>query len=573
MRRLDAREGGPLGVALGVAFALALSGCVGEGTVTRLAAGELREGPAVPPIAYRAFLEGAIAEERGDLAAAARGYRAAAEQGPDDPEVWSRLGRVWCTVRPRDADGAFARALSQDPDYEGALARRGECAMARAAATRRGSPGSPGAADLAAASRASPGRVELAARALRWRDDAEPARALALTAAYPDSSAAWAALADYARARGDAPTEAQALIALARLDAAGRSRALSRAAELLSQGEVALARRVAAAAVDAARRVGPDPRPDAPRLDAARSRAVHTAALDQALLEGEPETVARRATTTHLGLEEAAARALALGDPELARELASRRLAAEPSSAAAALVVALAAADLARRAARVEPAVDPSLALERLPPLTRPLPSALSIELAERLARAGGVEAARRFLAEVPREPVAGADALLVPRVADLAARGVAAPEALPPEARLELSAREGRPIAPGSPDASAPLDAPHAYLRAALAEPGAAATRALGSLASPTHPAAVTADVLVALASGTPTEALWRRVAASPREPMVLGSRVALADARGSAGAAAEARALLRPRAVTEHERRLAGPDVGSSAAAGRSR
>lgn len=446
--------------------------------------------------------------------------------------------------------------------------------MARAAATRAVSPGSPGAADLAAASRASPGRVELAAQALRWRDDAEPARAFALTAAYPDSSVAWIALADYARARRDATTEARALIALARLDSAGRTRALVRASELLAQGEVVLARGVAAAAVDAARRVGPDPRPSAPRLDAARSRAVHAAALDQALLEGEPEAVVRRATMTHLGLEEASARALAFGAPELARELASRRLAAEPTSTAAALVMALAAADLARRAPRVEEtAADPSLALARLPPLTRPLPSALSIELTERLARAGGVEAARRFLAEVPREPVAGADALLVPRVADLAARGIAAPEALPPEARLELSAREGRPVAPGSPDASVPLDAPHAYLRAALAQPGAAATRALGSLASPAHPAVVTADVLVALASGAPTEALWRRVAAGSREPMVLGSRVALADARGAAGAAAEARALLLPRAVTEHERRLAGAAEGSSSAAARSR
>ncbi|MBK6460518.1 MAG: hypothetical protein IPF92_05850 [Myxococcales bacterium] len=557
-----------------VGVAVATAACLGEGTVSRFAAGELREGPAVSPSAYRAFLEGAIAEERGDLAAAARGYRSAAEQGPDDPEVWSRLGRVWCTFRPRDADGAFEKALALDPEYEGALARRGECALMRAAATRAASPGPPGAADLAAASRANPGRVELAARAVRWRDDAEPASAFALTVAYPDSSVAWSALADYARARHDPTTEARALLALARLDSAGRTRALDRAADLLSHGEVELGRRLAAAAVDSARRVGPDPRQPAPKLDAARVRAVNVAALDHALLEGEPEMAARRAMVTHLGLEEASARALAFGAPELAGELASRRLGAEPTSTVAALVVALAASDLARRGPGAAPdAPDPALSLGRLPPLSRPLPAALSIELTERLARAGGVEGARRFFAEVHREPVSGADALLVPRVADLAARGIVAPAALPPEARIELAARAGSPVAPGSPDAAVPLDVPHAYLRAALAQPAAPATRALGSAASPTHRAVLTADVLVALASGGPTEALWRRVVAAPREPLVLGSRVALADARGAGEAAAEARALLRPRAMTERERRLVGPDAGSAAAADRSR
>lgn len=543
-----------------VSFALGATGCLGEGPVTRFAAGELREGPAVSPAAYRSFLEGALDEERGHLAEAARGYLATLEQGPDDPEVWSRLGRVWCTAHPRDADTAFTRALALDPEYEGALVRRGECAMTRAATPYAATRPRPGASDFAAALRANPGRVELATRALAWRDDAEPALAYALTAAYPDSPGAWSALADYSRARRDATTEAGALIALARLDAAGRTRALVRAAALLHSGDVALARRVAAAAVDATRRVGPDPRSGAPKLGASELHAVYMCALDQALLEGDATLASRRATTTHLGLDEAASRALALGEPALAQELASVRLGAEPTSAVAALVVALARAELARRSPPDDAARRSSdaLTLRGVPPLTRPLPAALAVELTERLALVGGVSAGRRFYSEVAREPVAGTDAVLVPRLVDLAARGIAPLDALPPEARIELAARTGVPVAAGSSDAALALDAPHAYLRAALAEPAAATTRALRSAASPAHPAVVTADVLVALASGTPTEALWRRVVAGPLDPMLLASRVALAEVRGSASASAEARALLRARATTDHERRL---------------
>ncbi len=341
-----------------------------------------------------------------------------------------------------------------------------------------------------------------------------------------------------------------------RLSAAGRTRAAVRATELLDAGEVSLARGLAAGAVDATRKVGPDPGARAAGLTPGRARLVAALALDEALAAGDGRAARRRAVSTHLGLEQAAARALAFGEPALAREIASELLAADPRSTAAALVVWILDEDAA--AAGAAPSSSPATPLPRL---SGPLPAALAVVLTERLLRTAGAEAAARFFEGVSREPVSGVDGLLVSRLVDLAARGVLTRAELPPEGRVELAARLG-PAASGPPEALAALDAPHAYLCAALADPRSEATRALGARASASHPAAVVAAARVALASGRAAEpALWTRVAVAAPEPLVLAARLELARARGDAPAEATARTLLAARAGTEHERRLVAP------------
>ena len=146
-------------------------------------------------------MKGAIAEERGDLVVASREYRAAISFGPDDPELWSRLGTALCSSSPKEADGAFGEALELDPEFEGALLRRAECAV------RRGQK-----ADFSPAFRQNPRRVTTAARAVAEGDGPGVGdAAFALTVAYGEAPAAWEALAAYGRAHGDTRTEVRAL--------------------------------------------------------------------------------------------------------------------------------------------------------------------------------------------------------------------------------------------------------------------------------------------------------------------------------------------------------------------------
>lgn len=538
-----------------------LSGCLGPSDVTRLAGGELRVGPAVPMRAYEAFLQGAIAEEQGDFARAERGYLAAIAAGPKEAEPWARLGTVTCTRSPKRADDAFERALGLDPELESALERRAACMKLR---------GLP--ADFGPAFRQKPHRVETAARALvEGGGPSAGDAALALTVAYAEVPAAWDALAAYAAARGDTRTEVRALVERAQKDAPGRTRALARACGLEDAGFVAYARELAAAAVDARPAVGPASGSAGREADCRDARVL---ALDEALARGDVAAARRRAVRTHVGLEEAASRALAMGERALARELARAVAESSPDSAAAHLVLAM-----------TDPGPEVAARLRGLPRASRPLPAALAVVVAEALHAYAGRDAARAWLTAVPVEPVSGRDSLLLSRVVELVVARIASEGMLPPEGRAELAVREGRRgecgvggVGARRAEPEAPLDGPHAYLCAAWGAPRSGATRALRARLAPEHPVVVVADVLVGLAEASPTStgpgaavvvgpagapgdaALSGRVAEAGHGALVLAARVQLARARRDADGAARAARLLAsaPRALTDHEKSL---------------
>jgi tetratricopeptide (TPR) repeat protein len=538
-----------------------LSGCLGPSDVTRLAGGELRVGPAVSMRAYEAFLQGAIAEEQGDFARAERGYLAAIAAGPKEAEPWARLGTVTCTRSPKRADDAFERALGFDPELESALERRAACMKLR---------GLP--ADFGPAFRQKPHRVETAARALvEGGGSSAGDAALALTVAYAEVPAAWDALAAYAAARGDTRTEVRALAERARKDAPGRTRALARVCGLEDAGFVAYARELAAAAVDARPAVGPASGSAGREADCRDARVL---ALDEALARGDVAAARRRAVRTHVGLEEAASRALAMGERALARELARAVAESSPDSAAAHIVLAM-----------TDPGPEVAARLRGLPRASRPLPAALAVVVAEALLAHAGRDAARAWLTAVPVEPVSGRDSLLLSRVVELVVARIASEGMLPPEGRAELAVREGRRgecgvggVGARRAEPEAPLDGPHAYLCAAWGAPRSGATRALRARLAPEHPVVVVADVLVGLAEASPTStgpgaavvvgpagalgdaALSGRVAEAGHGALVLAARVQLARARRDADGAARAARLLAsaPRALTDHEKSL---------------
>src|SRR5690606_159028 len=83
--------------------------------------------------AYAAYLEGALAEEAGDLRAALVAYERAAREDGADPEPFVRIADVSCRMDPKDprADRALSRALRIDPTYAPALAAHARCASLR----------------------------------------------------------------------------------------------------------------------------------------------------------------------------------------------------------------------------------------------------------------------------------------------------------------------------------------------------------------------------------------------------------------------------------------------------------
>jgi hypothetical protein len=206
------------------------------------------------------------------------------------------------------------------------------------------------------------------------------------------------------------------------------------------------------------------------------------------------------------------------------------------------------------------------------------VPSALAVELAERVARAAGPEVARVFYKDLPRARVARGDELLTSRLVDLVARGVAPREELSPEGQVELEARLHGPRAsadavpagagaPGGPAGAAassgcPLDAAHA----ALLDPRAPRPpRARVPSAGSGHPVSVVADVHAFLAAKTATPssapanaALARRVRDAGTGALELAARLELARALGDAEEASRARTLLAARAVTSYEKSL---------------
>jgi len=397
--------------------AAAVAGCIPESKVTRVYDGQLVHERFVTPEAYASFLDGVLAEEKGDLRAALKAYSSALEEDDEDPEIWARLGEVRCRLDAKDpeADRALSRALKMDPTYASALAAKARCALVRGDAT--------GATTVAASAAAQdPKNVGLEALYLRAAsarpsagagvDSAVRERAVALTLAKGEHAAAWDALLAWGRARRDAELVARALEGLVRA-APSRSVDAERGAVLLAaDGQIALARRVAVAVADAPRALG---------VLGPRDAVVARLAVDEALARGDEVKARARATRGHVDLAEVAARAALLDRREIAASLVATVSDADPSSSGAQMV---------KASLRSTGGGSPGAAAKVRPPeglgrvADRP-PELCALLFADSLAAAAGPDVAREWLAQIVRTPMPANDPLAAPLAADLVKRGV----------------------------------------------------------------------------------------------------------------------------------------------------
>jgi len=342
-----------LGAAVLAALTAALAGCP-SARVTRVVDGLEIEGRFVSPRAYAAYAEGAEAEARGRLAEALEAFARAVRHDPDSVELWTRLGAVRCQLGQRDqARKAFSNAEDLDPDFEPLWRARAQCAEAQGR----------DAAALGWAARAAaldPERDETTlfyARLLEQGGrEIEAARwHRGLVVRRPHSVQAWRALEAFAARAGDAAWQSYA------------------ARELRGLSE---SRRLVALEPDGAR----------PPAEQARRR------VDRALATGDLKAARQIARSAHLDPRLLAARAIAVGQAELAREQAELLLAADPADADARIAMALA-ADLlgeAERAAEL---------MRELPADAFPASHVGRLLMGELLERHVGPEAAQRWLA------------------------------------------------------------------------------------------------------------------------------------------------------------------------------
>ncbi len=108
---------------------LFVTGCGGYSTTTRVVDGETLTSKPVTPQGYALYLEAAIEEASGNLAAARDGYLAATEFDGDDPELWTRVAALSCQLGIRSADEEFDKALNADHWYAPAWVARSQCAL------------------------------------------------------------------------------------------------------------------------------------------------------------------------------------------------------------------------------------------------------------------------------------------------------------------------------------------------------------------------------------------------------------------------------------------------------------
>jgi tetratricopeptide (TPR) repeat protein len=521
------------------AAVLAMTGCAIEPTVPRVYDGHVVEGEFVPSEAYAAYLKGVLAEEAGDYRTALGAYEETVKEDDEDPEPFTRIGDMRCRLDPKDraADDAFAHAHAIDHGYAPLALARARCAAARGQ-------------DAAAAA-----MVEAVGKADRQSPsiealyvslgNAKPSRtrALALTVASGEHVVAWEALIAWARTHNDAELLANGLIGLLHVAPMRASEVEAGAVELLGQGQLTEARRVAIAAADASPDLG---------VRNVRDATVARLAIDEALVRGDLAAAERRATRGHIPRSEIAARALFLERGQDALALAVRFLAEDPTDAGAAMVV--------RAIAPSDPRGTKAPAVADHPP------AACALAMARELARAGEVEAARTFLNRVAPERIAPHDPLIGSIAVDLTIRGAIADASLPIELRLEVAAR--RRDAPPVVDPNA-VDAKHALLFHSMVDPTGAPARALLAKIG----AAADRDPLIGYAlaraalAAPPTDWTSVRAAikASPTDPLVLAVAVELAlknaKESGKADEVAPARARLLAVARTPAERALARP------------
>jgi hypothetical protein len=542
---------------------LAVAACGGESKVVRVYDGKIVEGRYIGPDAYAWFLRGVLAEDAGDLDGAITAYEAAVADDDEDAGVFARLGAARCARGPQDktADEAFAKARKLDASYAGLLAAESRCALARGQ-------DADAAARARLAAKEDPANVDIQALLVRAEarqpDPATRARAIALTLANGERPAAWDALIAWGKAHHDAELVARGFEGLLRA-APMRSGEVERGAvELLGEGHGVFARRVAAAVADApAELLVRGPRdPIAARL-----------AVDEALARGDEASARRRATRGHVELVETAARAALLEQRAIASSLGREVADADPASSAARMVLAALAAT-----PRVPDAKAAGAPIATKPADARSaeargagwsddaMPALCPLLFAARIADSDP-DAARAWLAKIPRRALPTHDPVAGPLAVDLAARGVLAPSELGAELRVELAARRREPPPPADPALAEDLDAKHALLLASLTEPAGPVARALAlrlADAGDQDPIVAFAVARVALATGEgpgghALDVARRAAASSPADPLVLAAILELAKRAGRTDDVAATRARLMAVARTPAERALA--------------
>jgi hypothetical protein len=283
----------------------------------------------------------------------------------------------------------------------------------------------------------------------------------AFVATVDDPGRMWLAAEGWALAHDDPALRVAALAALARLGPARRDAAARVAEDLAGGGAIGPAQSLAAAAADAS---------DEP-LSADHGVAARLA-VDEAIAQGDPSIVRKRATRGRLSLEEAAARALLGGEREIARSLALSETLADPRAFGARLVLAGAGGS-------------DVMGLRDTPPAgSLPISGAAWVAYGEALQHVVTLQSARSLLASLSHDPILAGDDRVVRAAVDLTARGLIAPEALPSTGAVELAVvydgafkERARNIAV---DASS-LDARHLYLALARTAPSDPHTRDLG--------------------------------------------------------------------------------------------
>lgn len=122
----------PLHPAKLIAIALALSGCFGRGSVTRIADGEELEGRYIRADAYAAYLRATLHDQAGDRRRALEALDQALSHDPGSPGILTLMGEIHCRA-PLGEGGtepglaALQRATDLDPTYAPAWLARARC--------------------------------------------------------------------------------------------------------------------------------------------------------------------------------------------------------------------------------------------------------------------------------------------------------------------------------------------------------------------------------------------------------------------------------------------------------------
>jgi len=497
------------------ALAMLVTACASTAPVERAYDGRVLQGRFVEPEAYAAFLRGAIAEASGDGRGAIAAYQAAADLDSGGVEIWTRLGALRCSTDRGDrrADDAFARALALDGHFGPAWEAKATCAAARGDMA-----GARAAAALASGLDASAddANVLLAGSAGPERDKAAREVLVSLTQTSHEPAVAWDALRLWAESHRDVALWVRALRSLARVDPTKMDVLVRASEQLAGAGEIVEARSVAAAVVDSG---------DLP-LSESRHPLVARLAVDEAIGRRDVDAVRARASRARLALDEAAARALLAGKGELARQLASPVVHADPSALGARLVLAVAEG---RDVLGAAPTV------RREGPLVS---GAVLVAFGAALSHAASPQKLRDALGCIPHDPIVDGDDRVIRAAVDLVAQGALAATALPADGAVELAAM-GFGALPQRDERA--LDARHAYLALALAHPSDPRARELGvrlAAVAASDPVVASAVAFMTLANGGSVgrDAAHDLLAIDPADPLVAAAALRMAEKAGDA-------------------------------------